>query len=190
MAVAIIDALGRVTGWSEGAQQITGYTAGEIVGRPAAGLLAGELSVETADTHNGVFTLRHRDGRLVEIDVTSCPVIGSDGQPTGYVITADRPSAPEPALAELALRQAPMPMTIFDTRQRYLFLSDVVRRGRGAGEEDLVGRFFMDTVEDADHTRDFLRRLRQVVETGRPVRYDDVIGPPPVSGERAWNMEM
>lgn len=39
-AVAVIDALRTVTGWSEGARRLPGHPAEDVVGRPAAGLLA------------------------------------------------------------------------------------------------------------------------------------------------------
>ncbi|MCE0448009.1 PAS domain-containing protein [Streptomyces tricolor] len=37
--MAVLDAQGTVTGWSEGARLLTGHPADEVVGRPAAGLL-------------------------------------------------------------------------------------------------------------------------------------------------------
>ncbi|MET7816538.1 PAS domain-containing protein, partial [Streptomyces sp. NPDC005395] len=39
-ATVIVDARGLVTGWSDGARRLTGYTAEEVVGRPARDLLA------------------------------------------------------------------------------------------------------------------------------------------------------
>ncbi|WP_128376176.1 PAS domain-containing protein [Streptomyces cavernae] len=41
-AMAVIDARGIVTGWSEGARRLTGHPAAQIVGQPAARLVAGE----------------------------------------------------------------------------------------------------------------------------------------------------
>lgn len=40
-AMAVVDVRGTVTGWSEGARLLTGYTAPEVTGRPAAELLDG-----------------------------------------------------------------------------------------------------------------------------------------------------
>ncbi|MEV5456523.1 PAS domain-containing protein, partial [Streptomyces sp. NPDC052535] len=39
-ATVIVDARGLVTGWSDGARRLTGYTAEEVVGRPARDLRA------------------------------------------------------------------------------------------------------------------------------------------------------
>ncbi|MFC8857545.1 PAS domain-containing protein, partial [Streptomyces sp. NPDC057144] len=36
-ATVIVDARGLVTGWSDGARRLTGYTAEEVVGRAARG---------------------------------------------------------------------------------------------------------------------------------------------------------
>lgn len=40
-AMAVVDASGKVTGWSEGARLLTGYTAEDVTGRPASELVAG-----------------------------------------------------------------------------------------------------------------------------------------------------
>ncbi|MFF3876028.1 PAS domain-containing protein [Streptomyces sp. NPDC001978] len=189
-AAAVIDALGTVTAWSDGARQLTGHRAEEIVGRPAAGLLAAEPSPEALDARTGVVALRHRDGHRVDLALTACPVLGPDGRPTGYVITADRPPAPGPTRAEQAFQQASMLMSVFDTRQRYLRLNDMACRVMGVREDEVVGRACMDSVEDNEHSRGFLNRLRQVVETGRSLRYENFTGAPALNGERAWNMEM
>ncbi|MER5913128.1 PAS domain S-box protein [Streptomyces sp. NPDC001982] len=80
-AAAVIDALGTVTAWSDGARQLTGHRAEEIVGRPAAGLLAAEPSPEALDARTGVVALRHRDGHRVDLALTACPAPCS--APTG-----------------------------------------------------------------------------------------------------------
>src|SRR3954470_14291459 len=64
-AAVIIDARGMVTGWSEGARRLTGHTAEDIVGRPAAGLLAEDLPPAAMTELTGVVALRHRDGHRV-----------------------------------------------------------------------------------------------------------------------------
>ena len=46
-ARAEVDPHGIVTGWSEGARRLLGYPSTEIIGRPAASLLAGEPPAET-----------------------------------------------------------------------------------------------------------------------------------------------
>ncbi|MER7692378.1 SpoIIE family protein phosphatase [Streptomyces sp. NPDC097610] len=74
-ATAAVDARGIVTEWSEGARQLLGYPPSEVVGQPAARLLADDAGTAgTAGTAalreaagrerwSGTVALRHRDGR-------------------------------------------------------------------------------------------------------------------------------
>ncbi|MFC9635500.1 SpoIIE family protein phosphatase [Streptomyces mirabilis] len=71
-ATAAVDARGIVTEWSEGARQLLGYPPSEVVGQPAARLLAddagtaGEAALRDAagrERWSGTVALRHRDGR-------------------------------------------------------------------------------------------------------------------------------
>ncbi|MGW0769320.1 SpoIIE family protein phosphatase [Streptomyces sp. NPDC002676] len=196
-ATAIIDAQGRVTGWSEGARLLTGHLAEEVVGRPAAGLLAADMptaAVSGAATtagalaaRTGTLTLRHRDGHELEVALTACPVLDADGRPAAYVVTAGPPGA---ALAAQAFQQASMSMSVFDLRQRYLRLNEAACEVMGVPEGELLGRYFPDTVEDAEPHRGFLRHLREVAETGEPVRYESFASAPTLNEEHTWSIEM
>ncbi|MFJ6084868.1 SpoIIE family protein phosphatase [Streptomyces sp. NPDC092369] len=187
-AAAIVDARGIVTGWSEGARLLTGYPAEEAVGRPARDLLAEEPPPEALAASNGTVVLRHRDGSPVRVALRACAVIGEGGAPGGHVITAE-PPAPA-TLADRAFEQASMSMSVFDTRQRYLRLNGIACQAMGVPEEALLGRPFPETVEDARHSRGFASHLREVAETGRPVRYESYTGEPSGNREHSWNIEM
>ncbi|MFJ3898740.1 SpoIIE family protein phosphatase [Streptomyces sp. NPDC090083] len=187
-AAAVISARGIVTGWSEGARTLTGYPAGEAVGRPVAALLAEPLSTTAVAALTGPVVLRHRDGTPLPLTVRACEILGPDGTPDGYVLTVEPPAAP--TIAEQAFQQASMSLSVFDTGQRYVRLNDVACRVMGVSEDALVGRYFPESVEDAEHSRGFLRNLRTVTETGRPVRYDSWAGAPALNREHAWSIEM
>jgi PAS domain S-box-containing protein len=189
-ATAVTDAAGVVTGWSEGARRLTGHTAEEVVGRAARELLADQPPGPVVAALKGTVVLRHRDGSPLTLVLDACPVLGGDGTPTGYVITGRPPGSAEQTLAGQAFQQASMSMSVFDTRQRYLRLNGVACRVMGVPEEALLGRFFADTVEDAEHSRGFLANLRQVAETGRPARYESFTGAPALNHEHAWTCEM
>ncbi|MFI2762132.1 SpoIIE family protein phosphatase [Streptomyces echinatus] len=186
-AVAVLDALGRVTGWSEGARLLTGHPAGDVVGRPAADLLADRLSDDPLRARSGTVTLRHRDGHRIELAVSACPVTDADGAPAGYIVTADPPG---PTLGAQAFEQASMSMSVFDLQQRYLRVNAAACKVMGVSEAALAGRYFADTVGDADYHRGFLRHLREVAETGRPVRYEAFAGAPTINREHLWSIEM
>ncbi|MEU7428909.1 SpoIIE family protein phosphatase [Streptomyces sp. NPDC040750] len=186
-AVAVMDAQGRVTGWSEGARLLTGHRAEDVVGRPAADLLAEDVPADAVAARAGAATLRHRDGRRVELALTACPVTGADGKPAGYVVTA----APAGTLlAAQAFDQASPAMSVFDLRQRYLRVNDAACKVMGVPESALAGRHFPETVEDTDYDRGFLRHLREVAETGRPVRYESFARAPALNREHLWSIEM
>jgi PAS domain S-box-containing protein len=93
-------------------------------------------------------------------------------------------------LLEWAFEQASVSMSAFDTEQRYLALNAVACRVMGVEEVALLGRYFPDTVENAEHSRGFMAHLRQVAETGRPVHYESHTRAPSGTREHAWNTEM
>ncbi|MEU6511566.1 SpoIIE family protein phosphatase [Streptomyces sp. NPDC046942] len=189
-AVAVIDVLGTVTGWSEGARLLTGHSAGDVVGRPATELLAGNVPGELLAARAGTVALRHRDGHRVELALTASPVLGPDGEATGFVVTAGPPGSAATALAAQAFQQASMSMSVFDLQQRYLRVNDAACHVMGVPEEVLLGRHFLETVEDAPHSRGFLAHLRQVAETGQSLRHESFTGAPALDREHAWTTEM
>ncbi|MEU1180001.1 SpoIIE family protein phosphatase [Streptomyces sp. NPDC005820] len=190
VAAAVIDARGVVTGWSEGARLLTGHPAEEAVGRAATDLLAEELPRLPAPGWTRPVVVRHRDGHPVALTVTACPVLGPDGEPVGWTLTAVRPSALEPTVAGRAFQQASMSMSVFDPDQHYLRLNEVACKVMGVPEDVLLGRHFPDTVAEAEHSRGFNWHLRQVAETGRPLRYESWTGAPSLNREHAWTTEM
>ncbi|MER5942330.1 SpoIIE family protein phosphatase [Streptomyces sp. NPDC001928] len=189
-AVVILDAQGVVKGWSEGARRLTGRTAEEVVGRPARDLLAEEPLPEALAALTGTAVLRHRDGSPVPLTLRAHAVLGEDGAAGDFMVTGEPPGPAEPTLGERAFQQASMSMSVFDTRQRYLRLNDVACQVMGVPEDVLIGRDFPETVEEARHSRGFHWHLRQVAETGRPVRYESFTGAPALNREHAWSIEM
>ncbi|MFD5078975.1 SpoIIE family protein phosphatase [Streptomyces sp. NPDC058371] len=197
-ALALVDAHGIVTGWSEGAGLLTGYTAREVSGRPVSALVDGNaVAVWRALRRGGgsVVAVRRRDGRRAELALRVCPLHGARGRRAGYVITA-APEDRDRTLGELAFRQSPLSMSVFDTEQRYLRMNDTACRALGVQEAELRGRFFPATAENAEnadnaeHSRGFLHHLRKVVETGRPVHYESWTREPTGLRRHAWNSEM
>ncbi|MFE9017804.1 SpoIIE family protein phosphatase [Streptomyces sp. NPDC007808] len=189
-AAVIIDAQGAVTGWSEGAQRLTGLTAGDALGRPARELLAEAPPPEALTALTGTAVLRHQDGSTVAVPVTACALLGADGAPGGYVITTSASDGAEPSLAELAFQQASMSMSVFDTGQRYLRLNEAACKVMGVPEAVLLGRHFPETVGNEEHSRGFLWHLRQVAQTGAPLRYESYAGAPALNREHSWTTDM
>src|ERR1044072_4393521 len=75
IARAVVDDHGTVTGWNEGAERLLGYTPAQVLGRPAASLLAeeppaGEFAALSAlPRWHGALALRHRGGHRLDARV-------------------------------------------------------------------------------------------------------------------------
>lgn len=70
-ARVVVDESGTLREWSEGARLLLGHSAADVVGRPAAELLADEADGPAlepgAERWNGTLALRHRDGHTVSV---------------------------------------------------------------------------------------------------------------------------
>ncbi|MDC2948045.1 ATP-binding SpoIIE family protein phosphatase [Streptomyces heilongjiangensis] len=190
-AMAVIDAHGLVSGWSEGARRLTGYTAADVTGRPASDLVEGDsTAARRALLAHGeaVLTLRYRDGRPQRVAVRLVPLLGGAAE-RGFVLAAS-PDAGERALGELAFQQASLSMSVFDTGQRCLRMNDRASRVMGQPEAEFRHQYFPDTVEDAERGRGFQRHLEIVVQTGEPVHYESWTRSPSGRRMHAWSFEM
>nr|WP_086784202.1 SpoIIE family protein phosphatase [Streptomyces caniscabiei] len=162
-----------------------------MTGRPAADLVDGEPAAvwRTLLTYgDAVVDLRYRDGRRQGAAVRICPVRGGKGERRYVVQAMADPSRRE--LGELAFQQASMSMSVFDTGQHYLRMNEAACQVMGQPESAFRDRYYPETVEDAEHSRGFLRHLQIVVETGQPVHYESWTRSPSGRRMHAWNLEM
>lgn len=104
-AIITLDNQGHITGWSSGAQNVTGYTAAEVMGR------SGAIVFTTEDRQQGRFTLElsraldngraknerwhvRRDGARFWASGLMMPLLDAHGQPDGFLnILRDRSEA-------------------------------------------------------------------------------------------------
>jgi serine phosphatase RsbU (regulator of sigma subunit)/PAS domain-containing protein len=103
-ATATVDARGIVTGWSEGARQLLGYLPSEILGQPAARLLAAGAGVGTGaaalrdaagqERWSGTVALRHRDGRRLRQELLAHRRT-KDGPGTEWLVVSAVSAAPQ-----------------------------------------------------------------------------------------------
>ncbi|MDQ0809300.1 PAS domain S-box-containing protein [Streptomyces sp. B3I7] len=177
-ARAVVDDGGTLREWNEGARRLLGYAADEVVGRPAAGLLADPagpvLPANPSYRVDGLLELRHRDGHTVSVWVLAHHrPAGADGPAHWLVVTPLEDTAPLPdddPLARTALAQSPCATAVYDERLRLrrfnramsLIMGIPEERVRGLRPSEVGGRRESEEIE-----RDMFR----VLTTGRA---DDV----------------
>jgi PAS domain S-box-containing protein len=102
LAVVATDADGTVVNWNAAAADLYGWSTQEAVGRPVTDLLApwsaladATLILTSGRPWSGEFTVRHKDGRLLQVRISGRPVTDAAGAVVGVVgvsgeITAER----------------------------------------------------------------------------------------------------
>ncbi|MGV9500235.1 SpoIIE family protein phosphatase [Streptomyces sp. NPDC003642] len=172
-ARAVIAADGTLTEWSEGARRLLGHTADEVVGRPAAGLLADGADPPPTPVDarwSGTLSLRHRDGRTVPVWVLAHrrPPDGPDTTDWLAVAPPAMPDrdVPDDPLLRAALTQSPCAMMIFDEQLRLHGVNDAMADLLGLPAGRLRGLRPTD-IGSRQQNRDLEEHLRRVLGTGR-----------------------
>ncbi|MGX1681835.1 PAS domain-containing protein, partial [Streptomyces althioticus] len=193
-AALVVDARGVVTGWSEGARLLTGFSAEEAVGRPVRDLLAVEPGAEDDLPRRpvvpvGVVTVRHRDGHPVALRLAACRVHGPGDADAGHVVTALPAEAEETTLAGRVFEQSSLPISVLDAEHRFIRLNAAAAEAMGGSEQDLLGRPFADVAGPGEATRSVDRHMRTVAETGRALR-DESYSQAADPSQQVWDVEM
>ncbi|MFH0172634.1 SpoIIE family protein phosphatase [Streptomyces cacaoi] len=180
-ARATVDPHGIVTGWSKGARRLLGYRSAEIVGRPAALLLAGEppaqtlRSLRTLPRWNGAVRLLHRDGHRLTVDLLAHrrePEQEPDGEDVGagewFLVSSlalPVPPAQDDALVMWAFDRSPSATALYDTGLRLRRANADMERVIGLPEAAMQGLRVSEIVVDpeGDRTEQCMRRA---LETG------------------------
>ncbi|WP_328875454.1 SpoIIE family protein phosphatase [Streptomyces sp. NBC_00287] len=184
-AVAIVDHRGVVTGWGDGARELTGYAAEEVVGRDARELLAENSS----DGSAGVMGVRHKDGHILQLALRFSPLRDGGRGTSAFLVTASAPGLLEPSVAEQTFQQASVALSAFDTEGRILRFNDAAGREVGGTEDKLVGHDITEGAPGIDYEL-YLHHQAEVVRTGAPVHFEGYGTPPSGGREHAWNVEM
>ncbi|WUB67830.1 SpoIIE family protein phosphatase [Streptomyces sp. NBC_00582] len=198
-ARAVVDERGTVTEWSEGARRLLGHPAEEIVGRPAAGLVDGELPRETLHglpglpRWTGTVRLRHRDGHTEEVRLLAHHRTTQGGGSDWLVLSALADAVPAPDSGELAawgFRQASCcSMEVYDTRLRLVHANRFSQHAMNLGEEEMRGLRHAEIMAHPEFDR-VERLMAEVLRTGRP---QDVEVQVRVAGElrkQAWSLSL
>ncbi|WP_328771819.1 SpoIIE family protein phosphatase [Streptomyces sp. NBC_00286] len=185
-ARATVDPDGIVTGWSEGARRLLGYRTAEVIGRPAAPLLAGEppsetlRSLQTLPRWNGTATLLHRDGHRLAVNLLAHrrePDCEDNGGGEWLLVSPlARPSSPlqDDALVMWAFTQSPSTTALYDTGLRLRRANADMERVIGLPEEAMQGLRVSEIVADpeGDRTEQCMRRA---LETGEQQHLQQIL---------------
>ncbi|MEG3627796.1 SpoIIE family protein phosphatase [Streptomyces poriticola] len=172
-ARVVIDATGTLLAWNEGARRLLGHTSADVVGRPAAELLAdGDRAappVPRADRWSGTLALRHRDGRTVSVWVLAHRRPGPDDGPGTWLVVGsadhDGPGTADDPLVRAALTQSPCATMIFDRELRLHGVNDAMARLLEMPADRLRGLRPTDIGSRPQHT-ELEDHLRRVLDTG------------------------
>ncbi|MER5748745.1 SpoIIE family protein phosphatase [Streptomyces sp. NPDC002088] len=145
-ARAVIACDGTLTEWNPGARRLLGWDAAEVVGHPAARLLAdrnaGPVPAPTQVRWDGTVALRHRDGRTVSVWLLAHRR-PQDGDPGHWLVVTPLegggPTAPDDPLAMAALIQSPCAVAVYDERLRLRRVNDAMAKVIGLPEERIQG---------------------------------------------------
>ena len=176
-ARATVDPHGIVTGWSEGARRLLGHRSAEVVGRPAARLLAEEpsaralRSLRTPRRWSGAVRLLHRDGHRLTVNLLAHRR-EPDGEEAGagewfLVSSLVPPPAPaqDDALVMWAFARSPSATALYDTGLRLRRANADMERVIGLPEAAMRGLRVSEIVVDPEGHRTE-QCMRQALKTG------------------------
>ncbi|MFG2793293.1 SpoIIE family protein phosphatase [Streptomyces sp. NPDC048419] len=173
-ARVVVDGGGTLVGWNAGAERLLGWTAADVVGRPAAEFLVGEptgavFDLEASRWH-GLVTLRHRDGGSVSVWLLAHRTEPEDGGPAEWLVVSplegDQRRPADDPLEHAGLLQSPCAVAICDDRLRLHRMNDVMAEVLGLPEEHVRG-LRLPEVSGRPHGTDIERHLRRVLATGQ-----------------------
>jgi PAS domain S-box-containing protein len=171
----VMDAELRVMAWSAGARALLGHTPDDVVGRPAADLLAADLPhsagrhLSAGEPWTSDVALRHRDGDRVVARLRGTPLPTGETRPlwlvTGAAVTyASGPSTADAAeLWDLTLAQLPLSVAVYDRRARFVACNQVMSRAMGLTSDEMRG-LTLTEIQASHEQMDLLQR--QVLRTG------------------------
>ncbi|MFG3292129.1 SpoIIE family protein phosphatase [Streptomyces sp. NPDC048179] len=186
-AAAVLSAEGVVIGWTRGAEALLGHPAAEVVGRPAARLLAMRADPARAAGvaercrsgmgWSGLIPVRHRDGRGIDVALRVSASFSMDGGEC-FLLSA-REQRPQWAMGQSVLdgflTRSPIGMAVMDLDLRYVWLNDTLERFGGVPREQRLGRRLSELLPGLEATT-IEGLMRKVLTTREPVTDYEYLG--------------
>ncbi|NEA46440.1 SpoIIE family protein phosphatase [Streptomyces sp. SID10815] len=206
VAAVLLEADGRIDMWSPQAEELFGYTRAEAVGQYAAPLLlhpehreaAIGLFAEVMATGRewaGAFPVRHRDGGTRMVEFRNMRLTDNLGDHYALGLATDRSTVREVerqvALSTRLVAQAPIGLSVLDTRLRYLTVNPALAAMHGVAEADHLGRSFREVLTGASFVG-VEEMMRRVLASGDPVVDLEVVDRTAADPEhdRAWAVSL
>ncbi|MEU4211740.1 SpoIIE family protein phosphatase [Streptomyces sp. NPDC026206] len=185
-ASAVLDHRGTVVGWGERAEKLLGHRADEVIGRPASDILMapgdrGHLTDAVAACLRaggwaGIVPVVCRDGNRVRLGLRARRMTRAGPEPEWFLIAA--PAADviqwetDRSVLDGLFRRSPIGLAVHAPDLSVLRVNRPLARIGGITAEQARGHRIGDFLVAAD-ARTIDGRLRQVLETGRPMIFTE-----------------
>ncbi len=188
-----VDGYGAVTEWNAGATRLLGYAAEEVVGRPAAELLAGAQDAAppaAGDVRwNGTAVLRHRDGRPVKVRLLAHAVDPDKTPDGGWLLVSALPQpGPEVGQDDVArwgFTRSPCPVAVYDTSLRLLSMNDAMAEVIGLPQEEIQG-LRLPEIGGKPQSAELETQMLRVLRTGERLDVETFLRTGGENREHAW----
>ncbi|MCX4903147.1 SpoIIE family protein phosphatase [Streptomyces sp. NBC_00878] len=192
-ARAVIDGDGILVEWNEGARRLLGHASAEVVGRPAANLLAPDAGAvrppPAGHRWNDTLALRHRDGRTLHVWLLAHRRRPELGDHSGWLVVTPLdnggPPVEDDVLAGRFLDQSPCATAIFDERLRLRRVNAVMAESMALPEERIRG-LRLPEIGGMPQNEELERHMVQVLLTGRRDDVETYLGSRDGARARAW----
>ncbi|MGW1800759.1 SpoIIE family protein phosphatase [Streptomyces sp. NPDC001984] len=178
-AIAMLDEQGTVVGWTQAAERLVGYSAGDVVGRSAAFVLPPSEGGTTVSAFveqcrarsgwSGTTGVRHRDGRTLAVSLRISMMRGQDGAVGWLVSVTDAgPLSGDTvtgSVRESLLAHVPIGIVFCDLRLRCTWVNDTMESHDGIPPERRLGHRLTDALAGIE-AETLQETLRHVLDTG------------------------
>ncbi|MFE6336072.1 SpoIIE family protein phosphatase [Streptomyces sp. NPDC057798] len=193
-ARAVIDEHGTLVEWNAGARRLLGWSAADVVGRPAAELLAdGSVPVPAGPRWDGTLPLRHQDGHRVRVWLLAHHRSPGEERPAHWLVVtpleADGPRSPGDPLATAALTQSPCAVAVYDERLRLSRINDAMAEVLGLPEERIQG-LRISEIGGKPQSEELEEQMAGVLATGRGRDVETYMRTGGESRAHAWLVRM
>ncbi|GGX91107.1 SpoIIE family protein phosphatase [Streptomyces fructofermentans] len=193
-ARAVIDGDGILVEWNEGARRLLGHAPADVVGLPAARLLAAQARpaapLPADDRRSATLALRHRDGRTVHVWVLAHRRRPEAGDRSEWLVVTPLDTVAAPAehdsLVSAFLDQSPCATAIYDDQLRLYRVNAVMAESLGLPQERIRGLRIAE-IGGRPQSEELEAHMLRVLLSGRREDVRTYLGPGGEDHRHAWS---